>query len=692
MKLFLSCLTLCAVLLSSHGHASEVDVELLFSNEQPAIGDTITARLTLSISNLRRSIPNQTPEFPTIPGLRIQSLNNVQQQYYATPSGHFAKISWGYALTPTTTGPITIPSFEITLDSFSAKTPAKLLVVKPGPHGETKLVPRIIAAVDERNIPADESTSLRLIFRNTAAPDTAPELPPMTGVVAGSPKRIREIASDTWMWPIFPTRTGVTSIPSISVDVQGTTLQSDPITLNISKPRFVFAKAHVEKNELFVGEPVRVSWSMTFAHGAQFHQIIIPWIHEMTDWVVRPVDNVPNNKYADVNIDDVPTRFIIEKSSDRITLTLERILIPWRVGTYTLASGGCVVRRVFDQYIAHSEPITLTVRELPQEGRPQHIDIPIPVGQFQIKAEIHPSELAVGETCELVRTITGQGNLEMINLDPLTDSDDFSVYEHTSTITINPDGLSGTKVFRQAISPRNNQATTFPATSFSWFDPIIGQYQTVTTPTIPITVHPSANNASMTSADTDLAQEPSLRNHAKAQKVGADVGNIMLEGLHTKTRPSPYKQGVFWALFTLTTAIMLMGSWLGRKRSAMLQEEYRRIRTAKAQAEATLQKAQTALEHHAAHEAFLTAASAMRQYLADKTLRPDGEITQEDIQNIAVTYHMPETIFSALSTLLTTADAGRFGGGATEASAQEFMTRCTTLLPELEKLSWSESV
>jgi hypothetical protein len=90
--------------------------------------------------------------------------------------------------------------------------------------------------------------------------------------------------------------------------------------------------------------------------------------------------------------------------------------------------------------------------------------------------------------------ISGSGALDSINLPPQNDWKDFKTYAPNSNVEYSDTlGMSGVKTFEEVLIPQSPSVREIPAISFSYFDPDLKKYETITQPAVPITVRASAS-------------------------------------------------------------------------------------------------------------------------------------------------------------------------------------------------------
>lgn len=126
-----------------------------------------------------------------------------------------------------------------------------------------------------------------------------------------------------------------------------------------------------------------------------------------------------------------------------------------------------------------SRPFELKVKPIPDEGRPA--DFSGAVGHFDLQVEVGPVEVRAGDPVTLKATVFGSGSLKNIRM-PQVVSEGYKVYDPQ----IKEEG--GRKIMEQVLIPTRPDVKSIPALSFNYFDPVRGQYMTVTRGPFPVRV------------------------------------------------------------------------------------------------------------------------------------------------------------------------------------------------------------
>jgi hypothetical protein len=130
-------------------------------------------------------------------------------------------------------------------------------------------------------------------------------------------------------------------------------------------------------------------------------------------------------------------------------------------------------------YKIQSNPITITVKPVPIDGRPTSYNGA--VGHFNMTATVDKNQLTTDDALTLKVTIGGQGNVNLLNPPKIEIPGGFEKYDPkvTDDIEKNSNPLSGSRTFEYVLMPQEAGDHTIPAVEFSYFDPTANSYKTM---------------------------------------------------------------------------------------------------------------------------------------------------------------------------------------------------------------------
>ncbi|WP_142684471.1 BatD family protein [Chitinophaga polysaccharea] len=130
-------------------------------------------------------------------------------------------------------------------------------------------------------------------------------------------------------------------------------------------------------------------------------------------------------------------------------------------------------------YKIQSNPIKITVKPVPVDGRP--LSYNGAVGYFNMTAVVDKKKLSTDDALTLKVTVSGQGNVNLLNSPKVETPTGFEKYDPkvTDDIEKNSNPLSGSRTFEYVLMPQEAGGHTIPAVEFSYFDPAANSYKTL---------------------------------------------------------------------------------------------------------------------------------------------------------------------------------------------------------------------
>lgn len=245
------------------------------------------------------------------------------------------------------------------------------------------------------------------------------------------------------------------------------------------------------------------------------------------------------------------------------------VLIPQQVGNLVIdpAELVCLVNvrspshgnSIFDSFFDDN---TLTVRKrVTTPAVHVHVN-PLPsgapatfgggVGSFRISASLSKDQLKMHEATSLTVTVSGRGNVSLLEAPKVNFPADMDVYDTKTTENTDKTtgGTSGSKVFEYPFIPRSHGEFTIAPIEYSYYDVNAGKYETISTG--PITFNVEKGDVAETQASTSQLVMPDRKS---VKNLGEDIRFI-------RTRQPSYKfRTVFFVdslWYWVTAALILL--------------------------------------------------------------------------------------------------------------------------------------
>ncbi len=183
---------------------------------------------------------------------------------------------------------------------------------------------------------------------------------------------------------------------------------------------------------------------------------------------------------------------LIPQQSGKLTIDPAELICLVNVRTSSRA-GNSIFDSFFDDGYTtvrkriSTRPVTVNVKELPA-GAPAGFGGG--VGQFKISASLSKSELNAHEAGSLVVTVSGKGNLSLLEAPDVKFPPDFEVYDVKSTTNADKStgGTTGSRVFEFPFIPRSHGEFTIGPVLYSYYDVNADKYVTVSTDALNLSV------------------------------------------------------------------------------------------------------------------------------------------------------------------------------------------------------------
>ena len=150
-----------------------------------------------------------------------------------------------------------------------------------------------------------------------------------------------------------------------------------------------------------------------------------------------------------------------------------------------------------EQVSLQSKPITITVKALPEKNKPASFKSA--VGDFTIASQVEKNNFTTSDIGKLAITISGTGNMTLLNAPDITWPDGTEGFEPSTTDNLNKLSVpvSGNKIFIYTFNVSKEGRYILPPVTFSFFDVKSGKYKTVSSDPIPIDVSKGGGKSSI---------------------------------------------------------------------------------------------------------------------------------------------------------------------------------------------------
>ncbi len=327
-----------------------------------------------------------------------------------------------------------------------------------------------------------------------------------------------------------PTVEGTVTIGSAHINYQGRVLSTDPITVRVVKERstakrprrrpvgsspfdspfddffrspmdrFQDEPAEVSEADLFVeavinpdtvveGQQATVTLAIYSRVGARLKAVRWPKLQEfftmdrdVSDLQIE--EKVLNGIAYQYKVLDRKALFPLQSGELRIE--------PVEVDVDTSASpffGG-------QARTLRTKPLKLRVEPLPSAGQPKEFH-PGNVGHFELSAAVDERAVNLNQPVTYTLTVRGSGNIQQLRPPELPLLDKVKRFDPAVDIKVPKKGreVKGSKTVEYILMPLASGELTIPSLSFSFYDPTVSAYRTLSTESIAVTVADSSTTA-----------------------------------------------------------------------------------------------------------------------------------------------------------------------------------------------------
>lgn len=559
----------------------------------------------------------------------------------------------------------------------------------------------IHAEVDRTVLSTDEMLVLTVTVSSTTAFNTpTPNLPDLQGfqvVGTSSSSQLSIVNANITsrlvrVYRLQPYETGDLVIGPVSVTLDGQTYSSLPITVHVTQGTGALVPAPVPSQNQPVEPAAELAGQELFVEAAVDNST--PYVGQQVTYTFR--------FYQAVNLWDQPgyeppafTGFWSERQPGQQeyqaqagghiyrVAEVQTILFPSVVGPVTIDPARLTIPGGFfsSGRTLQTKPVELNVQPLP-------VDAPTgfggAVGQFTMTASLDTAQGTVNEPLTWQVNLSGQGNVNAAPDPVWPEIPGWRSFESEASVNteVRSGQMIGTRAYERLLVPSVEGEYTIPSLEYVYFDPVAGQYQTIRTEPIPVSIAPGVPGAAAT--------QPQARSHLEGGQKEA-IEQIATDIRHLKPVPSSLGSGdgpvtassLYWAAW----AFPLLGAagyfaWQRRQRYwednlGLARSSQARKKARKALALARKQKQNA---HHAAGQILMT-------YLADKLDQPVAGLTHQALVDLLAGHGVGPDLCERVEVLLVTSELGRFAPGAEEPGhAQSLLQEVDVLIGALEKV------
>ena len=326
-----------------------------------------------------------------------------------------------------------------------------------------------------------------------------------------------------------------------------------------------------------------------------------------------------------------------------------------------------------------SNSFVLEVKSLPEANKPA--SFAGAVGNYNFKSDIDMTELKTNEAFTLTYTVSGTGNIELLQMPEPVFPPDFEVYDPkiTTSTDVTANGLSGTKKAEYLVIPRRAGSFTVPAVEFSFFNPSNGAYQTLSSKPYEIQVEKGRD---------DEGGGIYASNQEDIKYLGDDIRHIMTGDPHLRPQRSAFfgSSAYYVALLALLLAFILLLILLKNREKMEKDTAATRNRKADKVARGRLKRAAQFLKEKDQDKFYVEMSQALWGYIADKLGIERSKLSMDTVSETMKEKSVPDELTQQFVDTLNSCEFARFAPGSAEEKMDDLYQRGIEVISKAEKV------
>ena len=426
----------------------------------------------------------------------------------------------------------------------------------------------------------------------------------------------------------------------------------------------IFLKMELSRTNVVVGEPVIATLKLyQRVNIGGFENVSFPTFNGFWSQEIEAPTNIEFN------------REVLDGQIYNAALLRKFVIIPQQQGQLKIdpAEMVCLVNirvspggtSIFDGFFddyrtvrkkVSTGPMTVNVKPLPS-GAPA--SFAGGVGSFTISAKLSRDSLKTHEAASLLVTVTGNGNISLLEAPKVKFPPDMEVYDTKISEKVDKGGLSGSKYYDFPFIPRSHGDFVIEPITYSYYDVNQGKYVTLTTDPIPISVA----RGNETDAGGIVIAGPSQKD---VKTLGSDIRFINIKSPDLVSKGQfMVGSGLFWIL-TAFIAVLAALSWAVFRKMAARRADVVGTKNRKATKMALkrLHLAGTFLKQNLYTAFYEELHKALLGFISDKLNIPVAELSRDRITDSLNAENVDEKLVDTFIGILDACEFARYAPDA----------------------------
>lgn len=460
---------------------------------------------------------------------------------------------------------------------------------------------------------------------------------------------------------------------------------NDPAVTGTVSNQDIFLRLTLNKTNVVKGEPITATLKLyTRTDIAGFEDIKFPTFNGF--WSKETV-TVNNLEFKRENVNGtiynaalVRQYALIPQQSGTLTIDPAEMVCQLRVRTSS-GSPLSIFDDFFDQYQTirkriSTPSIQVKVRDLPA-GAPA--SFAGGVGDFKVSAKMSKEGIKSNEAASLIVTISGNGNLSMLEAPKVDFPPDFEVYDLKSTDKTSASGTSGSKTFEFPFIPRSHGDFVIPSIEYTYYDNAHGKYVTTSTGDIPVSVEKGEEIAG-----GGVAVAGS--NRQSVRSLSEDIRYIALGDGHLRKKDRFFAGSpLFYALMlAIFLAVFIVDRLLRFSRARRADVAGSKNRRANRMARARLKSAESFLKQGLGGAYYEELHKALTGYVSDKLMIPAADLSKDSISEKLRERGVRDESIAALTGLIDQCEFARYAPESEQRQMENEYNEALNVISDIE--------
>ena len=324
--------------------------------------------------------------------------------------------------------------------------------------------------------------------------------------------------------------------------------------------------------------------------------------------------------------------------------------------------------------------LTIDVKNLPESGKPA--SFAGAVGNYNFRSDIDKTELRTNEAFTLTLTVSGAGNIELLQMPEPNFPPDFEVYDPkiTTSPNITAQGLSGTKKAEYLVIPRRAGNFNLSPVEFSFFNPANGTYTTLNSESYAVHVEKGSGDE----GDGGIYAS----NQEGIKYLGSDVRHIMTGDPHLKAMHSAFfGTAPYFVILLAMLLVFIILLMVSKKREQSKQDvAAKRNKKATKVARARLKKADQYLKVKDQNNFYVEMSQALWGYISDKLGIERSKLSMDTVSEAMKEKNVPDDLTQQFVDTLNSCEFARFAPGDAEAKMGDLYQKGIEVITKAEKV------